>query len=34
MSPCLGQHNGYVYKELLGISDEEYDILQNEGVFE
>lgn len=33
-APCLGQHNGYVYKELLGISDEEYDTLQNEGVFE
>jgi benzylsuccinate CoA-transferase BbsF subunit len=33
-APCLGQHNGYVYKELLGISDEEYDTLQNDGVFE
>ena len=22
-SPCLGEHNEYVYKELLGMSDEE-----------
>ena len=33
-SPCLGQHNGYVYKELLGMSNEEFDTLLNEGVFE
>ncbi len=33
-SPCLGQHNGYVYKELLGMSDEEFNTLLNEGVFE
>jgi benzylsuccinate CoA-transferase BbsF subunit len=32
-SPCLGQHNGYIYKELLGISDEEYDTLLDGGVF-
>jgi benzylsuccinate CoA-transferase BbsF subunit len=33
-SPCLGEHNEYVYKEFLGIGDEEYDTLLNEGVFE
>lgn len=33
-APCLGQHNEYVHKELLGISDEEYEQLLNEGVFE
>jgi benzylsuccinate CoA-transferase BbsF subunit len=33
-SPCLGQHNEYVYRELLGISDEEYNTLLNGGVFE
>jgi benzylsuccinate CoA-transferase BbsF subunit len=33
-SPCLGQYNEYVYKELLRMSDEEYDTLLNEGVFE
>ena len=33
-SPCLGQHNEYVYKKLLGIDDEEYGLLMKEGVFE
>lgn len=33
-SPCLGQHNEYIYKELLGIDDEAYDTLLKEGVFE
>ncbi len=33
-SPCLGQHNDYVYKELLGMSIEECEALANEGVFE
>jgi benzylsuccinate CoA-transferase BbsF subunit len=33
-SPCLGEHNEYVYKEFLGIGDEEYETLLNEGVFE
>lgn len=33
-SPCLGQHNDYVYTELLGIPDEEYVELLNDGVFE
>ncbi|MBW1887209.1 MAG: CoA transferase, partial [Deltaproteobacteria bacterium] len=27
----LGEHNEYVYKELLGISDEEYEQLEQEG---
>ncbi|MBI4297665.1 MAG: CoA transferase [Chloroflexi bacterium] len=30
-APLLGQHNEYVYKELLGYSDEEYTRLENEG---
>lgn len=33
-SPCLGQHNDYVYTQLLGIPDGEYVELLNEGVFE
>ncbi|MBN1256038.1 MAG: CoA transferase [Deltaproteobacteria bacterium] len=33
-SPCLGEHNEYVYKELLGIPEQEYNELVNEGVFE
>lgn len=33
-SPCLGEHNEYVYKQFLGIGDEEYSALVNEGVFE
>ncbi|MBN1256043.1 MAG: CoA transferase [Deltaproteobacteria bacterium] len=33
-SPCVGEHNAYVYTQLLGISDEEYVELLNEGIFE
>jgi hypothetical protein len=33
-SPCLGEHNDYVYTGLLGIPDEEYVELLNDGVFE
>ena len=33
-SPCLGQHNEYVYKELLGGCDEEYTKLLSAGVFD
>lgn len=33
-APCLGQHNGYVYNKLLGISDEEFVALTEEGVFD
>jgi crotonobetainyl-CoA:carnitine CoA-transferase CaiB-like acyl-CoA transferase len=28
---CLGEHNEYVYKDILGISDEEYAQLEQEG---
>jgi len=28
---CLGEHNEYVYKEILGISDDEYTMLEKEG---
>jgi crotonobetainyl-CoA:carnitine CoA-transferase CaiB-like acyl-CoA transferase len=28
---CLGEHNEYVYKDLLGVSDEEYEKLKQEG---
>jgi benzylsuccinate CoA-transferase BbsF subunit len=31
--PTLGQHNAYVFKGLLGLSDAEYDTLEQEGVF-
>ena len=30
-APCLGEHNPYVYKELLGVSEVEYDRLEAEG---
>ncbi len=33
-APCLGQHNEYVYREILGLSDEEFVRLLNEGVFD
>jgi benzylsuccinate CoA-transferase BbsF subunit len=32
-APCLGQHNEYVYRELLGMSAEEYAALEVDGVF-
>jgi benzylsuccinate CoA-transferase BbsF subunit len=32
--PTLGQHNAYVYKGLLGLTEAEYDALEAEGVFE
>jgi crotonobetainyl-CoA:carnitine CoA-transferase CaiB-like acyl-CoA transferase len=28
--PCLGEHNEYVYKKLLNVSDEEYALLEQE----
>lgn len=31
-SPCLGQHNDYVYREILGLSDDEISDLYAEGV--
>ncbi|MFH1382277.1 MAG: CoA transferase [Chloroflexota bacterium] len=33
-APCLGEHNQYVYQEILGISDEEFISLTQDGVFE
>jgi benzylsuccinate CoA-transferase BbsF subunit len=33
-SPCIGEHNEYVYKKFLGIPDDEYNTLLSEGVFE
>ena len=33
-APCLGEHNEYVYKEVLGMSEEEYVDLLVDGVFE
>ncbi|HVN87506.1 MAG TPA: CoA transferase [Candidatus Binatia bacterium] len=33
-APCLGEHSEYVYRELLGMSVEEYAALNNDGVFE
>jgi benzylsuccinate CoA-transferase BbsF subunit len=32
-APCLGEHNAYVYRELLGMSAEEYAALEADGVF-
>ena len=32
-SPLLGQHTGYVCREMLGMSDEEFDVLSSQGVF-
>ena len=29
--PCLGEHNEYVYKQLIGVSEEEYAELEKEG---
>lgn len=29
-APCIGEHNEYVYKEILGVSDEEYQQLIEE----
>jgi benzylsuccinate CoA-transferase BbsF subunit len=33
-SPLLGQHTGYVCRKILGMSDEEFDDLSNQGIFE
>ncbi len=33
-APCLGQHNEYVYQGILGLGDEEFVNLLNEGVFD
>jgi len=29
-APCLGEHNEYVYRVVLGVSDEEYAELERE----
>jgi benzylsuccinate CoA-transferase BbsF subunit len=31
-APCLGEHNDYVYGELLGLSDDEVATLVSTGV--
>jgi len=33
-APCIGEHNYYVYTQILGMSDEEFLSLLEEGVFE
>jgi len=33
-APCLGEHSEYVYRELLGMSAEEFARLEAEGVFQ
>ena len=33
-SPCVGQHNEYIYQEVLGIPNEEFVELLVEGVLE
>ncbi len=33
-APCLGQHNEYVYTQILGMTDEEFLELLNEGVLD
>ena len=33
-APCLGEHNEYVYTQILGLSDEEFVQLLGEGVFD
>ena len=33
-APCLGEHNEFVYTKLLGMSEEEFVELLNDGVFE
>ena len=33
-APCIGEHNYYVYTEILGMSDEKFVEYLAEGVFE
>lgn len=33
-SPCIGEHTEYICSEMLGLSDEDFTQLLNEGVFE
>jgi benzylsuccinate CoA-transferase BbsF subunit len=32
-SPCLGEHNEFVVKEILGLSDREWERLKEDGAF-
>jgi crotonobetainyl-CoA:carnitine CoA-transferase CaiB-like acyl-CoA transferase len=34
VAPLLGQHNEYVFKEILGLPDDEYSRLVEEGVID
>ena len=33
-APALGQHNEYVFREIVGLSEQEYASYQREGVSE
>jgi benzylsuccinate CoA-transferase BbsF subunit len=33
-APCLGEHNEYVYKKILGLSDQEFKEFSDNGVFD
>jgi len=33
-APCLGEHTGYVFRELLGMPAAEYEALEKDGVFQ
>ena len=33
-APCIGEHNQYVFNDILGLSDEEFVELLNQGVLE
>jgi crotonobetainyl-CoA:carnitine CoA-transferase CaiB-like acyl-CoA transferase len=33
-APCIGEHNDYVYKELLGLSEKEIALFDQEGAFQ
>jgi crotonobetainyl-CoA:carnitine CoA-transferase CaiB-like acyl-CoA transferase len=33
-APRLGEHSGYVYRQLLGMSADEYAALEKEGAFQ
>jgi crotonobetainyl-CoA:carnitine CoA-transferase CaiB-like acyl-CoA transferase len=32
-APCLGDHNDYVFRDLVGLTDAEYDTYKQRGVF-
>jgi crotonobetainyl-CoA:carnitine CoA-transferase CaiB-like acyl-CoA transferase len=32
-APCLGEHNEFVFRDLLGLAEEEYDTYRERGVF-